>query len=65
MALPSAAPGPIYPESEEKRTQLLCVLVITTTLALTAFAMRIYTRLRIVKNIGWDDYTMIAVIVSL
>jgi hypothetical protein len=49
-----------YPEWDNKRTQILSVLIVTTALALITFALRMYVRLRIVKNIGWDDYTMIA-----
>lgn len=57
------AASPPYSELDNKGTQILCVLIITTTLALIAFALRMYVRLRIIKNTGWDDYTMIAAIV--
>jgi nicotinamide riboside transporter PnuC len=57
-------PATVYPRSDEKRTQLLCVLIVTTTVALVSFFLRMYARLRILKGLGWDDYTMIASIVS-
>jgi hypothetical protein len=58
MAVQPATPS--YPEWDNKRTQILCVLTITTTLALVSFALRMYVRLSIIKTIGWDDYTIIA-----
>ncbi|KAK0648212.1 hypothetical protein B0T16DRAFT_113643 [Cercophora newfieldiana] len=38
---------------------ILAVTIVTTVLALIVVALRIWVRLKIVKNVGWDDYTII------
>lgn len=54
---------PLYAESDTKFVQLLSVLIVTTTLALVAFALRMYVRLIVLKKAGWDDCTISAAMV--
>lgn len=45
--------------------RLLVPITLTLAIAWGLYAARIYTRLRPVNNLGWDDYTVSGAIVSL
>lgn len=46
---------PNYVNPPDQHTQLIVLHSVCLTLVTAAVAMRVYTRLRITKNFGWDD----------
>ena len=58
-------PTPNYVDPESTGAGLLianCVMLAVTSLVVS---IRIYTRLRITKNLGWDDIFILVAMVSL
>jgi hypothetical protein len=43
---------------------VLALCTVTTSVALIAVGTRIFVRVRIVKNVGWDDYTILGAMVT-
>jgi hypothetical protein len=44
---------------------LLTISLVTTSIALLTTVFRIFVRHRIVRSIGWDDYTIIVAMVKI
>jgi hypothetical protein len=52
---------PKPPEGDVTRgPSILAVLNTTTIIALFFIATRLYTRIVVVRTVGWDDYTLVA-----
>lgn len=47
-----------YPNENEGPTILAATLTVTS-LALVTLIIRLFVRIRMIRNVGWDDYTMI------
>lgn len=50
--------------TEDRQSEVLLVAWITTGAALLTVAIKIFTRLRVVKVIGWDDFFIVLSMVS-
>ena len=48
---------------ENEGPNILAATLTVTIVALLTFATRLYVRLRIIRNVGWDDYVMAFVMV--
>ena len=46
-----------------KARQLLASIVFSTILALIAVLLRMYARVKLIRNVGWDDYTIVTAMV--
>ncbi|KAH7069315.1 hypothetical protein FB567DRAFT_565051 [Paraphoma chrysanthemicola] len=57
MAMPRAD-APVRPNENQGPTILGATLTVTIAALLTTIA-RLYVRLRMIRNVGWDDYVMI------
>jgi len=54
------------PDGDADRGPLLLgVTIVSTSLALAVVGLRLFVRVKIVKNVGWDDHTIVAASVSL
>lgn len=51
--------APIFAPDESKGALGLAVISTVVGLALVAVLLRLYTRICIIKNTGWDDYLAI------
>lgn len=49
---------------ESKGVNLLVSTTFTTILALITVVMRVYTRVVVIGNVGWDDYTIVIAMAS-
>ncbi|KAF2496333.1 hypothetical protein BU16DRAFT_609132 [Lophium mytilinum] len=58
MATP---PIPNYP-NENAGPTILATCGTVTALALITLAIRLFVRIRMIRNVGWDDYTMIVAV---
>jgi len=45
--------------TESRQSDILIVAWVTTSAALITVAIKIFTRLRVVKVIGWDDFFVV------
>lgn len=45
--------------TESRQSEILIVAWVTTSAALITVAIKIFTRLRVVKVIGWDDFFVV------
>ncbi|CAL8582304.1 hypothetical protein XPA_007971 [Xanthoria parietina] len=53
--------GPPTPNGDENRQgQMLIIGIFATGLSAVVVALRMVTRIWIVRNVGWDDYTIVA-----
>lgn len=50
---------------ENRQGGILATTVVVVTLTIIVVSMRMATRIWIVKNVGWDDWTIIAATVGL
>jgi hypothetical protein len=55
---------PALPPQVNKGPGLIAVTWIEASIGLLLLAARLYTRARIVRNVGWDDWIMIFATVS-
>ncbi|PVI03374.1 hypothetical protein DM02DRAFT_612305 [Periconia macrospinosa] len=58
MADPGAKPMPHHPY-ENEGPRILGATMTVTVLAMITMIARLFVRLRIIQNVGWDDYMMI------
>lgn len=45
--------------NQTKAPSLLVSTIFTTLLALIVVIMRMYARIAVISNVGWDDYTIV------
>lgn len=57
--------APLFPQGsgDTRSPQLIGLTVTVTVLALACVVVRIYTRLKVSRSVGWDDYTCLAAMV--
>ncbi|KAL8993861.1 MAG: hypothetical protein Q9169_006032 [Polycauliona sp. 2 TL-2023] len=56
-----SSPAPPPPNGDENRQgDMLATTITVTTLTTLVVILRIATRMRLVRNVGWDDYTIVA-----
>ncbi|KAL8669693.1 MAG: hypothetical protein Q9168_005722 [Polycauliona sp. 1 TL-2023] len=56
-----SSPAPPPPNGDENRQgDMLATTITVTTLTILVVVLRILTRMRLVRNVGWDDYTIVA-----
>ena len=48
---------------ETRQPGIIATVILVTVLAVIVVGLRLATRKWVVKNIGWDDWTMVAAIV--
>lgn len=61
----SFQPPPFLPGRDETRAPQLAGSTLTVTiLALVIVLVRLYTRLKVSRSVGWDDYTILAAMVG-
>ena len=48
---------------ETRQPGIIATVIVVTILAIVVVGLRLATRKWVVKNIGWDDWTMLAAIV--
>lgn len=44
---------------QDRAATLLAVVISTTLLSTATVLLRVYTRIKVIRNLGWDDYTII------
>ncbi|MCJ1269651.1 hypothetical protein MMC22_009543 [Lobaria immixta] len=44
---------------QDRAATLLAVVISTTLLSTATVLLRVYTRIKVLRNLGWDDYTII------
>lgn len=44
---------------QDRRATLLAVVISTTLLSTATVLLRVYTRVKVIHKLGWDDYTVI------
>ena len=59
----AAAAGPLPPDVN-KGSGILISSWIEAAIGLVAVALRMYTRSKTIRNVGWDDWTMVLAMVS-
>lgn len=57
--------GPPRNGDENRQGGILATTFVVTILATIVVSMRMATRIWVVKNVGWDDWTIIAATVGL
>ena len=62
MADPGAPP---LSGDQDKAPMLRTVIGVELSLTAVIIALRLHTRIKIVRNAGWDDWVMLATFVSL
>ena len=45
---------------QDRRWTLLAVVIPMTILSTATVVVRLYTRTKVIRNVGWDDYTIVA-----
>ena len=55
----SVALDPPAGGDESKVTELMATMIVTTTLALIVVGTRLFVRLAVVRNVGWDDFLIL------
>lgn len=45
---------------QDRKAVLLTVVISMTILSTATVLLRIYTRTKVIHNLGWDDYTIVA-----
>ena len=53
-----------WPPNEDRHGGILATCILDTVLAVIVVALRMVTRVRVVRNLGWDDYTILCAIVG-
>lgn len=53
------AKGPLPDPNDNRAPGFIACLAITTFAALVTVCLRVYVRARVIRMLGWDDYTAI------
>ena len=65
LAIMSSTPKPPPDGDVNIGYRLTAVVIVTFSLAAIAVTMRIYTRARLVRKVGWDDWLILFAVVGL
>lgn len=54
--------SPKFPPTDgddDRRATILAVVISMTLLSTATIILRVYTRIKVIHNLGWDDYTIV------
>lgn len=57
LGVPPPGVVPNYANPANRTYQLIITVAVCTVLMVTALAIRFYSKLRVTRNLSWDDYT--------